>query len=231
MQNNSASASSRDDEIDLLKLFLLLWRGRAIIILTVLGALAVAAFYLMMAPKTYEIKVKFVPLLQSLTEDELISYIDRTPTLTQVMATRQVNRVANDFSVEWKAGILTFRDDSIVDVQAVADEMSAKIIGESHESLENSLALTDQIITQDPVFLNSNSEGKFATLLKTRSVATELRMSGAIGKFVFGDVVKVKPKTSLIMALSVVFGGMVGCGVVLIWNALKTYRTKAELEV
>ena len=64
--NQTQIASQHDDEIDLRELFGALWRGKFLIMLCVIAAIALAALYLRSAERKYTVRYVFKPVA---TED------------------------------------------------------------------------------------------------------------------------------------------------------------------
>ena len=70
--NQTQIASLHDDEIDLRELFGALWRGKFLIIICVVAAIALAALYLRSAEHRYTVNYVFKP---AATEDAMLTWV------------------------------------------------------------------------------------------------------------------------------------------------------------
>ena len=204
-----------DDEIDLFEVVEILWQGKWIIVATVFIALVAAYTYLMNREVVYKYSVPYsfitAPDVEALIGIKLVLKENINHALTFSDA---------PFSLNTKNKTLSLTSANPNYETAVSDE--AALIGKKiTQSLIDEANITFQLIEENAPAQILNSEVAASRYFKAKSVLQRITHDGTA--MVFRSVVKtVKSATApLVLALSVVMGGMMGLFFIFLLRAYK----------
>ena len=201
-----------DDEIDLLEFFETLWDGKWLISAFVVLATLIGFGYSQVAQPKYDVSVPYSFNFYSVSAQQICgSNID-------CMENETKKRLSSLLEGEWTSNIsiTTTAPSDLSEYQTQIEQANIKLTNEVYADATSELALIQTELTD--------------ALLGTERVATNMlnakRLIQSIDNgqsaITFGSVsvVKSSPKVSLILALSVVLGGMVGVFFILVRNAI-----------
>lgn len=242
--------SKQDDEIDLIELFMTLWRGKWIIVCCTASALIIAGSYLFLKEPDYESRISIEEASRPpfLREGHIIErfrkffYLDET--LLEWKAKHSNSNLDSLFNVETKnnalfsnpqpSKLISLNKYGARNVQIVIKSNDLDIIKnlymysvfiESKITSELRALTIDEIdfIKRQSKELNDTTD-YFTKMLFEISRYVRLVNRGEaqtiqISKPSYPQ--KISPKSNLIVALSLVLGGFIGCGVVLLMSVLQ----------
>ena len=239
-----------DDEIDLFELFQVLWDGKWLITTFVMLAFLLGGGFILFKDKVYESKVEYsidtIPPFYN--GDKASSDFQKKFYSIDVFKEWKKNKdntslVFDDFSkTEVIDGFVLSKDED--ETLAVIKDSASVVVKSNQLPILNDFynyAEYINLLLKDEYVSRSNDELKiietrFKDLSSAESsiIQTVLSIDRYIALAENGDNVlsikrpsapkKVAPKSSLILALSLVLGGFIGAAYVLINNAIKTRR-------
>jgi len=239
-----------DDEIDLFELFQVLWNGKWLISAFVALAFLLGGGFILSKDKVYESKVVYsidtIPPFYS--GDKASTDFQKKFYSIDVFKEWKKNKdntslLFDDFSkTEVIDGFVLTKDED--EPLAVIKDSASILVKSNQLSILNDFynyAEYINLLLKDEYVSRANDELKIIetrfkdlTLAESSIVQTVLSIDRYIASAEKGDNVlsierpstpkKVAPKSSLILALSLVLGGFIGAAYVLIMNAIKTRR-------
>jgi len=219
MQNENAQHDHYNDEIDLFELVATIWKGKWLILGCVILTLIVAVAYIKVTPTKYQIEVPYTVQLHSLESQQLCggnySCLDSE-------TKKQLARVSKN-SKKLSSGSFFSIDSSEGQVASQRLKVAA-------------IDLTLMMKNQAQIELDLIVDHLPSQLMQTERVATNyLNAQRLLNKIANGaesvivaepTVTKASPKINLIVALSVVLGGMLGVFLVFVRVGIASYQKR-----
>lgn len=210
---NDVNRNQYDDEIDLFEVVEILWKSKWIIIASVFVSLVIATSYLAYKPTVYLYSAHYAKVL-NVDDNRLKHHLSSSP---------------NSLTLDTKKSTisLTTSDPSLS--QAI-DTKIKNIINKTTEELASDAKYTLKIIsTETPAQILSTE-----TVAKNYVAAKRLLNKINNGKeaIAFQSVVKTikSPKASLVLALSVIGGGMMGLLLVFLLRMIAAYKKRQHTQ-
>ena len=202
-----------DDEIDLLELFMALWRGKWLISTFVTICFVIALGYTQLSPREYSIKAPYS-----------VHYEFDKGMVERILFSSLGSDWVKDSNVEL-GEYVTFKTASRNPLDIEVYEQIFDTIGKSlNEVILAQHKLDFEIIQEfDEPLLNTNSSAE--KLLEARRIIFQIENAGTLAvSFKNSNLYLVRPKTKLILALSIILGGFLGAATVLARNAVKSRK-------
>ena len=202
-----------DDEIDLLELFMALWRGKWLISTFVTICFVIALGYTQLSPREYSIKAPY-----SVHYEFDKGMVERI--LFSSLGSEWVKESNADLG-----GYITFKTATKNPLDIEVYQQIFDTIGTSvNEIILAQYKLNFDIIQEfDEPLLNTDSSAE--KLLEARRIIFQIENAGTLAvSFKNPNLYLVQPKTKLILALSIVLGGFLGAATVLARNAIKSRK-------
>jgi LPS O-antigen subunit length determinant protein (WzzB/FepE family) len=214
MQQEANHNQHYNDEIDLFELFGILWRGKFIIVTTVALSLLVGAAYVSLTPTIYKIEVPYRVQLHSVESQQFcignLNCLDK--------------RTKNSIN---SLGIWVLIGSDQPNLEQITDRLKSANVSLTKAMRDQAQVEFDLINNQLP-----------RDLLSTERVATNyLNAKRLLDKIATGiEAVEVREpkvtiishKTSLILASSIVIGGLTGIFLVFFRKGLESYRKRLK---
>jgi capsular polysaccharide biosynthesis protein len=225
MQSPSQHNPEYNDEIDLFDIFETIWQGKFIILTTVVLTLLGAVGYINLTPIKYQIEVPYTVQLHSLESQQLCGGNYKCLDA----ATRKLIHQASSPSISGgnkaSSWVLISMDQS--DSELIKERLAAA-----------SVSVTSAINYEAQTEFELISNQLPSELLTTERVATSYlnakRLLDKIARGVESVVVTeptvtiISPKTKLVVALSIVIGGMMGIFLVFLRKGAESYRKRVK---
>jgi capsular polysaccharide biosynthesis protein len=206
-----------DDEIDLFELFETLWDGKWLISAFVVLATLIGFGYSQVAQPNYKVSVPYRVNISSVFSQQMCNSKD-------CLADGTLNILLESLSGEWEVSakyktitLMTLSPFSLNKYETIFSDALSRVTESIRNEAASELASIESI---------SN-----ANMLATERVATNMLNAKRIIQSIdngqsamtlgFVSVSKTSPKVPLILALSVVFGGMIGVFFILVRNAIR----------
>lgn len=253
MQANNHS-SYRDDEIDLMELFTILWNGKRLVFGFALVAVLAGGVWLSLQKDIYSVSLKFQPL-SAFEGRNLIIDSSELPQLAAVSGRlikdsgyqRSVlgGAIAVKISNPGRKSTAYSVSIETPDPVGVPEKLNKLVKSASQEGALRLIKGKKQAIDREIEAFEDQLKSSFvleAEALARAELQKELvlmRVKRAtmdkVGEISGVNVIKwaalpakpIKPKRELVMALSVVLGGMIGVFAVFIRQGLRSYRARA----
>ena len=205
-----------DDEIDLFELFETLWAGKWLISAFVVLATLIGFGYSQVAQPIYDVSVPhsfnvYSVNAQQICRNDISSDIN-------CMENETKKRLSSLLEGEWTSNIsiTTTAPLDLSEYQTQIEQANIKLTNEVYADATSELALiqtelTDALLSTEIVATN---------MLNAKRVIHSIENGQSVITFGSVSIVKSSPKVSLILALSVVLGGMVGAIFILVRNAI-----------
>lgn len=213
-----------DDEIDLFELALSIWAGKWIIVAFVV-VFAIAGFgYSKLATPVFQVSSQFQTNLYPVRASQNcnIGNLNCFDTLAE--------QEASSFFVGWSVakGSLTKSVSTITNSLDTYNKEFATANDALTKQLLNNAKQELQAIDELATEIKSSEHIAISTLnAKKTIIAIEQNKQQALSLSPV-SITKQSPKTKLILVLSVLLGGMLGCFVILIRQAIRNYKDKQK---
>ena len=204
----------QDDEIDLFELFQTLWDGKWLISAFVVLATLIGFGYSQVAQPKYDVSVPYTSSIYCVSAQQICDGVETGA------IKRFLSLLGNSWSKGKKSSTLSFStsaplEQNQYDVQI--QQANTALTNEVYLEAKTELAfiqteLTDALLGTERVATN---------MLNAKRIIQSIDSGQSVISFGSVSVVKSSPKVPLILALSVVLGGMVGVIYVLISNAVR----------
>ena len=212
----------QNDEIDLFELFQTLWDGKWLISAFVVLATLIGFGYSQVAQPKYDVSVPYrVNVYSVLSQQICESYTQnqKDDCLADGTLGYFVERLGSGWSLKSKVNTITFSTPTPSAVNAYEDILSNALTS-TNEALRSE-AISE--FTSIESVLNDNvlaTERVATNMLNAKRVIQSIDNGKSAITFGSVSVVKSSPKVSLILAFSVVLGGMIGVFFILVRNAI-----------
>jgi len=223
---NDVNSNQYDDEIDLFEVVEILWKSKWIIIASVFLSLIIATAYLAYKPTVYLYSAPYTTALS--VDDNRLKYSAPYTTALSVDDNRlkfhlSPSPISLTLDTKKSTISLTTNDPSLS--QAI-DEKTKNISNKTTQELASDANYTLQVIsTETPTQILSTE-----TVAKNYIAAKLLinKINNGEKAIEFQPVVKTikSPKTSLVLALSVIGGGMAGLLLVFMLRMIAAYKKR-----
>ena len=234
-----------DDEIDLFEIVEILWQGKWIIVASVFIALAAAYAYLMNKEVVYEYNLPYssitapdagafndfltlsdVPFSLN-TKSKTLSLTSVNPNYEAAISSEAAiigNKLTQSLVDEANLTLKLIKED--IPVQILNSEVAAKRYFEATSVLQN---ITDGAEDVPVQILNSEVAAK--RYFEAKSVLQKI--TDGASAIEFQSVVKTvkSPKVPLVLALSVVMGGMMGLFFIFLLRMIAAYKKRQEATI
>ena len=212
----------QDDEIDLFELFQTLWDGKWLISAFVVLATLIGFGYSQVAQPKYDVSVPYrVNVYSVLSQQICESYTQnqKDDCLADGTLGYFVESLGSGWSLNSKGNTITFSTPTPSAVNAYEDILSNALTS-TNEALRSE-AISELASIESVLNDNVLATERVATnMLNAKRVIQSIDNGQSAITFGSVSVVKSSPKVSLILALSVVLGGMVGVFFILVRNAI-----------
>ena len=221
-----------DDEIDLFEIVEILWQGKWIIVASVFIALAAAYAYLMNKEVVYEYNLPY----SSITAPDAGAF-NHFLTLSDVpfsLNTKSKTLSLTSVNPNYEAVISS--EAAIIGnklTQSLVDEanLTLKLMENTSQYLIDEANLTLKLIKEDIPVQILNSEVAAKRYFEAKSVLQKI--TDGASAIEFQSVVKTvkSPKVPLVLALSVVMGGMMGLFFIFLLRMIAAYKKRQEATI
>jgi uncharacterized protein involved in exopolysaccharide biosynthesis len=235
-----------DDEIDLMELFAVLWRGKWIVIGVTLISVVIAIGWLSTQVDIYKVESQFENMSR-INANQLLIDTELSELSSDLLTDKvfQVEILGKYLPVEVtnKKGVYSVVVES-PQQQGVADELNRLVLSASHqaaiqyiqskvEALELSSAsllyqLKSDFVREAEAEVRADIQKQVVTLRSSAYLLQNNSESNAIKvtKKATDPNVPIKPKRPLVLALSIVLGGMLGVFIVFIRQGMRSYNAR-----
>lgn len=215
-----------DDEIDLFEFFETLWDGKWLISAFVVLATLIGFGYSQVAQPKYDVSVPYrVNIYSVLSQQICESYTQnqKDACLADGTSGYFVERLGSGWSLNSKGKSITFSTPTPSAVNAYEDILSNALTS-TNEALRSE-AISELASIESVLNDNVLATERVATnMLNAKRVIQSIDNGQSAITFGSVSVVKSSPKVPLILALSVVLGGMIGVFFILVRNAITKRR-------
>ena len=221
-----------DDEIDLFEFFETLWDGKWLISAFVALAILIGFGYSQVAQPRYDVSAPLRVNVYSAVGHqicELNSQIQNDWTASDCLADGTLSyfleRLGSGWSLNAKSGAITYATSIPSSVNAYEDALSNALMS-TNEALKGeaiSELASIESLSNDNVLA---TERVATTMLNEKRVVLSIDSGQNAISFGSISIVKSSPKPRLIIALSAVLGGFLGCALVLIGGEISRRRSK-----
>lgn len=210
-----------DDEIDLFEFFETLWDGKWLISAFVALAILIGFGYSQVAQPKYNVSVPFRVNIYSVLSQQICesNNQNRSDCLADGTLSYFLERLGSEWGLIAKSDAITYATSTPSSVNAYEDALSNALIFTND-------ALKDEAVSELASIESLSNDNVLATervatnMLNAKRVVLSLESGQNAISFGSVSVVKTSPKLPLILALSVVLGGMVGVFFILVRNAI-----------
>ena len=207
----------QDDEIDLFELFQTLWDGKWLITAFVAFATLIGFGYSQLVQPKYYVSVPYTTNIYSVSAQQLCS--DNIGCMESEAIKRFLSLSGNGWSIKRKSSTLSFStsaplEQNQYDVQI--QQANTALTNEVYLEATTELALIQTELTDALL----GTERVATNMLNAKRIIQSIDSGQSVISFGSVSVVKSSPKVPLILALSVVLGGMVGVFFILVRNAI-----------
>jgi len=213
-----------DDELDLFELFETLWRGKWLISAFVAISVMSGFVYSQLAQPKFEVSVSFAAKLYSVSAQQICG--QNVGCIVGETSKQLMENLDSDWNLIKKSNL----------VLSTEAPLNVKTYNDVFDKLNQTI--TNQIYNEalDEVTLIKTALND--ALMSTERVATNILNATRIIKAIdseqkaisFGSVAikKTSPKVPLVLALSILLGGMIGVGFVLVKNTIRKRKESAS---
>ena len=206
-----------DDEIDLFEFFETLWDGKWLISAFVALATLIGFGYSQVAQPKYDVSVSYTPNVYSVSAQQTCGR--NIGCMESEAVKRFISLLGNSWSKDKKSSTLSLstmspleQSDYEVQIEQASTALTTEVFVEATTELALiQTELTDALLSTERVATN---------MLNAKRVIQSIDNGQSAITFGSVSVVKSSPKVSLILALSVVLGGMIGVFFILVRNAI-----------
>ena len=224
---NDVNRNHYDDEIDLFEVVDILWKSKWIIIASVFLSLMLATAYLAYKPTVY---LYTVPYSSSLNSIGALSICEKNNNVDQKCLNAQsfseltyyLNR---SFSNSYKK--------SAIEIVSTSGDITSQLQGEIKHAVQEMTEAQENDTQRELLIINADTPSQILgteTVAKNYIAAKRLLNDINNGKkaIEFQPVVKTvkSPKTSLVLALSLIGGGMIGLVLVFMLRMIAAYKKR-----
>lgn len=206
-----------DDEIDLFEFFETLWDGKWLISAFVALATLIGFGYSQVAQPKYDVSVPYTSSIYSVSAQQICS--GNIGCMESEAVKRFLSLLGNSWSKEKKSSTLSFStsaplEQNQYDVQI--QQANTALTNEVYLEATTELALIQTELTDALL----GTERVATNMLNAKRIIQSIDSGQSVISFGSVSVVKSSPKVPLILALSIVLGGMVGVFFILVRNAI-----------
>ena len=201
-----------DDKIDIFEFFEMLWDGKLVIIASMALATVMGFAYSQVVQPKYDVSVPYTSNIYSVNAQQIC---DRNPSCMETAVRKRLLSLleggwSSNFSLSTTAPL------GLSEYQSQLERASVALTNEVYEEATTELAfiqtqLTDALLSTEIVASN---------MLHAMRIIQSIDNGQTAVSFGSVSVVKSSPKIPLIIALSVMLGGMVGVGFLIVQIAI-----------
>ena len=207
----------QDDEIDLFELFQTLWDGKWLISAFVVLATLIGFGYSQVAQPKYDVSVPYTSSIYSVSAQQICG--SNIGCMESEAVKPLISLLGNSWSKEKKSSTLSFstmfplgQSDYEVQIKQASTALTTEVFVEATTELALiQTELTDALLSTERVATN---------MLNAKRVIQSIDNGQSAITFGSVSVVKSSPKVPLMLALSVVLGGVIGVFFILVRNAI-----------
>jgi LPS O-antigen subunit length determinant protein (WzzB/FepE family) len=207
----------QDDEIDLFELFQTLWDGKWLISAFVVLATLIGFGYSQVAQPKYDVSVPYTSSIYSVSAQQICD--GNIDCIETEAIKRFLSLLGNSWSKRKKSSTLSFStsaplEQNQYDVQI--QQANKALTNEVYLEAKTELSLIQTELTGALL----GTEIVATNMLNAKRIIQSIDSGQSVISFGSASVVKSSPKVPLILALSVVLGGIVGVFFILVRNAI-----------
>ena len=228
---NNSDREHYDDEIDLFEIVEIIWQGKWIIVATVVLAMAAAYAYLHNKPTRYQYSIPYSSVLSSVAAinqcDSNQGFGPNQECRDGIIFQHFLPLLTLPFSLDTRNRTLSLTSTDSNDLKALSVDIN-KIVSKTTQALKDDAIFELQLI-------NANTP---SSILNTETIARNYsnvkRLLNSISKgrraIEFQSAVKTvqSPKIPLVLALSVVIGGVVGLLFIFLLRIVASYKNRQQ---
>ena len=209
-----------DDEIDLFEFFETLWDGKWLISAFVALATLIGFGYSQVAQPKYDVSVPYTSSIYSVSAQQICDgNYGNIACMESEVVKRFLSFLGNSWSKGKKSSTLSFStsaplEQNQYDVQI--QQANTALTNEVYLKATTELALIQTELTDALL----GTERVATNMLNAKRIIQSIDSGQSVISFGSVSIVKSSPKVPLILALSVVLGGMVGVFFILVRNAI-----------
>ena len=209
-----------DDEIDLFEFFETLWDGKWLISAFVALATLIGFGYSQVAQPKYDVSVPYTSSIYSVSAQQICDgNYGNIDCMESEVVKRFLSFLGNSWSKGKKSSTLSFStsaplEQNQYDVQI--QQANTALTNEVYLKATTELALIQTELTDALL----GTERVATNMLNAKRIIQSIDSGQSVISFGSVSIVKSSPKVPLILALSVVLGGMVGVFFILVRNAI-----------
>ena len=233
---NDSGREHYDDEIDLFEIVEILWQGKWIIVASVFIALAASYAYLMNKEVVYEYNLPYSSITAPNAEafrhfltlsDVPFSLNEKSKTLSLTSTNPNYQAVISSEAAIIGNKLTQQKSQSLIKEA----NLTIKWMKYKSQSLINEANLTLKLIEKDIPVQILNSETAAKRYFEAKSVLQNITDSTSVIEF--KSVVKTvkSPKVTLVLALSVVMGGMAGLFFIFLLRMVAAYKKRQQVAI
>jgi len=226
---NDANRNDYDDEIDLFEIVEILWKSKWIIIAAVFLSLVIATTYLAYKPIVYVYTVPYSSALNSVGDQSICGNTDYNNEDSHQKCLN--NYALDEFKYHLNSSFTNSYKKPAIEITSTNGNITEQLQSEIKQAAKEMTTALENDTQRELMLINADTPTQ---ILGTETVAQNYvaakRLFNNIndGKksIEFQPVVKsvISPKTSLVLALSVIGGGMMGLLLVFMLRMIAAYK-------
>ena len=207
-----------NDEIDLFDLFETLWGGKWLIGCLVVISTVFGFGYPQLSQPVYRASATYSVNVYSVVSQQVCGVGDQMECLSE-----QMEQVVSDHLVEsWAASSKSVSLSTVNPLSSATYETQLKESSQKTTAFIKAKALAELQVIENISNASLLSTERVATnMLNAKRIIQSIDSGQSVISFGPVGIAKVAPRTSPILAISIVLGGMVGCAIVLLRNAIR----------
>jgi len=225
---NDSGREHYDDEIDLFEIVEILWQGKWIIVASVFIALAASYAYLRYKPTIYQYTIPYSSVLSSVAAINQCDLEQKQKCIDSIIFSHFLPLSTLPISLDTKKRNLSLTSTDPNYATTISAEIN-KVESETTQALKDDATFELQLINADTPSPILNTE----IIASNYSNAKRLLNSISNGRrsIEFQSVVKTvkSPKVTLVLALSVVMGGIAGLFFIFLLRMVAAYKNRQQV--
>ena len=207
-----------NDEIDLFDLFETLWGGKWLIGCLVVISTLLGFGYTQLSQPVYRASATYSVNVYSVVGQQICGVQDQMKCLS-----KQMEQVVSDHLVDgWAASGESVSLSTVIPSPLAAYETQLKESSQRTTAFIKAKALAEiQAIESISVTSLLSTEHVATNMLSAKRIIQSIDRGQSVISFGPVGIAKVAPRSSIILAISIVLGGMVGCAIVLLRDTIR----------
>jgi LPS O-antigen subunit length determinant protein (WzzB/FepE family) len=207
-----------NDEIDLFDLFESLWGGKRLIGCLVVISTLLGFGYTQLSQPVYRASATYSLNVYSVASQQVCGGGDQMKCVSEVM-----EQVLSDYLVDsWEVSSKSVSLSTVNPLSPTTYETQLKEYNQKTTAFVKAKALAELQVIENISNDSLLSTERVATnMLNAKRIIQSIDSGQSVISFGPVEIAKVAPRSSRILAISIVLGGMVGCVIVLLRNAIR----------